>query len=236
MRLTKFEHVCLALEIDGDSLLVDPGSYSQDFIMPRKVVAVVITHEHPDHLSDELLKRILEANPKAVIIAHESITSRYPDWPTQAAVATAATTALADDAGGAGGAAPAASPIQVGPFKLQFFGGQHQPIDESMPVPPNLGVMINDTVYYPGDSFTIPTGPNVPNQIPTLALPVSAPWLKFDMSAKFLKDIHPILAFPTHDAILSEVGKQLVDRMIGDVANSIGTQYKRLDNSSIDLV
>lgn len=211
MKLTKFKHACLVLEKDGATLVVDPGGYSHDFIIPKRVDGIIITHEHPDHLDPTLVGKILKANPKAIIIGHESITSKFADSPTQAV-----------------------TPGQIyplGPFTLQFFGGTHAPITESMPVPPNLGVLVDNYLYYPGDSFTIPE--NI--TIDTLALPVAAPWLKFDMAAKYLEEVHPRFAFPTHDQILSDDGQQMIDRMVGGVANSKGILYKRLDGTTTDL-
>lgn len=211
MKLTKFEHACLVLEKEGATLVVDPGAYSHDFIVPKRVDAIIITHDHPDHLDPELVKKILKAHPKATIIGHESITSKFADSPTQAVTI--------------------GQSYPVGPFQLQFFGGTHASISESMPVPPNLGVLIDNYLYYPGDSFTVPE--NI--AVDTLALPVAAPWLKFDMTAKFLEEVHPRFAFPTHDQILSEDGKQLVDRLAGGVANNKGILYKRLDGTTTEL-
>lgn len=211
MKLTKFKHACLELVKDDTTLLIDPGAFTHDFIMPKKVDAVVITHDHADHLDPTLVQNILKTHPKATLFAHESITSRFADAPTQA-VTTGET-------------------YTVGALTLQFFGGTHAPINESMPVPPNFGVLVNETFYYPGDSFTVPE--NV--EVATLALPVSAPWLSFDACAKFLISVHPKFAFPTHDQILSDDGHKLIDTMVGNIASSQGIVYKRLDSSSIDL-
>ena len=211
MKLTKFEHACLVLEKEGATLVVDPGGFSHDFIIPKRVDAIIITHEHADHLDPALVEKILKAHPRATIIAHESITSKYADSPTQAVTP--------------------GQVYPVGPFRLQFFGGTHAPIDESMPVPPNLGVLIDDSFYYPGDSFTVPEGVKVD----TLALPVAAPWLKFDMTARYLAEVMPRFAFPTHDQILSQDGQQMVDRLVGGFANSKGVLYKRLDGTTTEL-
>src|SRR5256886_17505884 len=49
MRLTKFSHSCVRLERDGAALLVDPGTWSEREALDG-VDAVLITHEHVDHL------------------------------------------------------------------------------------------------------------------------------------------------------------------------------------------
>ena len=211
MKLTKFQHACFVVEKEGATLVVDPGNFSHDFITPSHVDAIVITHEHPDHLDETRIQAILQANPKATIIAHESIAGRYTNY-----------NAIGAKLG---------EPYTIGTFTLRFFGGTHASIAASIPVPPNLGVLIEGRLYYPGDSFTVPE--NVP--IKELALPASAPWLKMSEAMDFLARVKPEFTFPTHDAILSNEGKQLADRLLGAVASGQNTTYKRLDGQSIEL-
>lgn len=211
MKLTKFQHACLVLEKENSSLVIDPGEFSRDFIMPRHVDGIVITHEHPDHFDEKLIHSILAAYPKATIIAHESISGRFTNFTTVTA--------------------KVGETYSIGAFSLSFFGGTHAAIAPSVQTPANLGVLIDDRLYYPGDSFVIPENASVQE----LALPVSAPWLKISESMDFLMAIRPQFAFPTHDGILSSDGKQIVDRLIGTVAASQNTQYKRLDDQSVEL-
>jgi hypothetical protein len=83
--------------------------------------------------------------------------------------------------------------------------------------------MVNDLLYYPGDSFVLPEKP-----VDTLALPASAPWMKLSEAADFMTDIHPRLAFPTHDAILSDAGKNIADTLFTTFASKNDIQYQRL--------
>jgi len=209
MKITKYQHACLVIEKEGATLVVDPGSYTHDFIIPKRVDGIVITHEHTDHFDEKLVQAILLAHPKAVIVAHESISGRFTSF-----------NAIAAKPG---------ETSQVGPFALRFFGGIHAAIADSIPVPPNLGVLVDERFYYPGDSFVVPDGV----QVQELALPASAPWLKISDAMAFLSQVRPQFAFPTHDAILSADGKQLVDRLLGAVASGQGTQYKRLDGVTV---
>jgi L-ascorbate metabolism protein UlaG (beta-lactamase superfamily) len=216
MKVTKFQHACFTVEKDGSTLIVDPGVYSHDFILPKHVTGVIITHEHPDHLDPKKIASITSAYPKAIVIGHESITASFSISPTIAV--------------------KPGEQYTVGPFSLEFFGGEHAPIAEDVTVPANYGVFIDRALYYPGDSFTIPldaTGQPLP--VPALALPISAPWLDFAKTRQFLLTIHPHFTFPTHDGILSEDGKVLAERMVGAVAHGFGATYKRLDGESIQL-
>lgn len=211
MKLTKFQHACVVLEKEGAVLVIDPGNLTHDFIMPKRVDGIIITHEHADHFDSALVQSILTAHPKATIIAHESISGQFTNYTSIGAKIN--------------------DPYTIGPFTVQFFGGTHAAITDSMPVPPNLGVLVDNSFYYPGDSFIAPEN----LQVKTLALPASAPWLKISEAMDFLARVKPAFAFPTHDAILSNEGKQIADRMLGAVANGQHTTYKRLDGSTVEL-
>lgn len=210
MKLTKYEHACFTVEKDGKLLVVDPGAYTTDLPALESVVAVVVTHEHADHFDPTALGAIVAHNPEAVIYAHHDITRQLGDaLPTQVVAA--------------------GTSVNVGPFNVRFYGGDHAVIHPDLPVPTNLAVMINDTLYYPGDSFFVPDLP-----VDTLALPVAAPWMRIGEAFDFLTAIKPRLAFPTHDAIASQAGKGLADTMTPSFAKKVGATYQRL-HEPIDI-
>ncbi len=203
MKLTKYEHACFTVEKDEQILVVDPGAFSTDFMPPENVVGIVITHEHADHYDHDMIAEIVDKNPDALIIGHEAVTTKIEVFPTKA-VSTGET-------------------MTVGPFELQFFGGQHALIHESIPRVANLGVLIDELLYYPGDSLTLPEMP-----VDVLAIPASAPWLKIGEAIDFLAAVRPRLAFPTHDAILSDSGKQISDNLLTLAAKQNDIEYIRL--------
>lgn len=204
MKITKFEHACFTATQDNQVLIIDPGVWTTDFDVPDNVIGIIITHEHLDHNDKNKLAAITEKNPDALVISHEAVIDKLSDFKT---------TSIAPG-----------ETFVVGPFTLEFFGGQHATIHNSYPTFANVGVMINDLVYYPGDSFSEPGKP-----VDVLALPVSAPWLKISEVMDFLTSVKPQLAFPTHDAILSQTGQELVDKMLSGTAQSIGTTYQRIN-------
>lgn len=210
MKLTKYEHACFTVEDGGQVLVVDPGDYSTDFIAPSNVAAIVITHQHADHFDHEHIAAIMNENPNATIIADESVTSQLAAYKTQTVSAGEVTT--------------------IGEFTLEFFGGKHALIHDTLPIISNLGVFINDTVYYPGDSFTLPNKP-----IDVLALPIGAPWLKIGEAVDFFIATKPLLAFPTHDAVLSNIGKTLGDNLLSVIAEKHATVYRRIDGMTIEV-
>ncbi|MDN5275430.1 MAG: putative Zn-dependent hydrolase [Candidatus Saccharibacteria bacterium] len=210
MDITKYEHACLVIDIDGDKLVIDPGAYTTDLDASKHIVAIVITHEHHDHIDTDLLKALIAQSPDAVVYADKTVLENI-SAPHKKPVA-------------------AGESFEVGPFSLRFTGGAHAVIHPSFPPMANIGVVVNDNLYYPGDSFASPDGP-----VKNLALPVAAPWLKLSESIDFLRSIQPSMVFPTHDAILSDTGKKLVDTMIGNIAKDLQLQYERIDGKTITL-
>ncbi len=210
MKLTKYEHACFTLETAGEILVVDPGNFTTDFVITDNIAAIVVTHEHADHFDSDTLLAIFNKNPNAVLVALPGVVDKLPGHKSRAV--------------------RSGDKIEIGPFGLKFFGGSHALIHSTLPLVDNLGVLINETVYYPGDSFTLPNTP-----VDVLALPVGAPWLKMSETMDFLTTIKPLLVFPTHDAILSDLGKALCDHLLPVIAKGVGAEYKRIDGLSITV-
>lgn len=203
MQLTKFKHACFTVTKDTKTIVVDPGSFSTDFVPPDNVVATIITHAHGDHLDEEKLQAIAERSPDMVVIAHESIAAKLKNNKTRSVTP--------------------GDTIELEGFTLTFTGGQHATIYPNIPPLANLGIHINQSLYYPGDSFTPPTA-----AVKVLALPAAAPWMKARESIDFLLSVQPEIAFPTHDAILSSEGKEIYDRLYESVAGQHGITYQRI--------
>lgn len=212
VRVTKQEHACLILEASGKTLVVDPGSFTTALVGLTDVVAIVITHEHADHWTEGQLKRILEGNPHARIFGTAGL----------AAVATGFEITVVN-----GGDTQA-----VEPFTLRFFGEKHAVIHSSIPIVDNVGVLINDTLYYPGDSFTIPEGV----EVNTLAVPAGAPWLKIAEIMDCVLAVKPRRSFPTHEMVLSVAGKSMSNARIQWATEQGGGEFFALEpGDAIDL-
>ena len=56
MRLIKYAHACVRVEDDGAVLVIDPGAFTEPAALDG-VDAVLITHEHFDHLDVERARR-----------------------------------------------------------------------------------------------------------------------------------------------------------------------------------
>lgn len=201
MRVTKLEHAALQIQQAGKSLFVDPGAFTTPITESSSTVAVVITHEHPDHWTPEQLKRILDANPGIPIFGPEGVASAAADFDV--------TVVHPGDT------------VEVDPFTLRFFGGQHAVIHSSIPVIDNVGVLVNDTLYYPGDSFAIPEDVAVD----TLVTPAGAPWLKVSEIIDYVLAVAPKRSIPTHDMGLSQIGKNMYYARIKDAVEQGGGEF-----------
>ncbi|UBU08804.1 MBL fold metallo-hydrolase [Nonomuraea gerenzanensis] len=74
MLLTKFGHACVRVEKDGRRLVIDPGGLTEPQALDG-ADAVLVTHEHFDHFSEERLRRAAAANPGPRIWADSSSTT-----------------------------------------------------------------------------------------------------------------------------------------------------------------
>ena len=71
MRLTKYGHSCLLVEEGPARLLLDPGTLSGGFEELEGLTAVLVTHQHADHLDLQRLRTLLDRNPGARVVSDE---------------------------------------------------------------------------------------------------------------------------------------------------------------------
>lgn len=212
MRVTKHEHACLRLEREGRTLIVDPGSYTLPLADLQDLIGIVLTHEHPDHWTPEHLERLRKAAPGIPIYG-----------PAGVAAAAAGFDVITVTPG---------ETVSLDPFTLEFFGGRHAVIHETIPVVDNVGVLVGDEFYYPGDSYTVPTG----RDVRLLAAPVGAPWLKIGEAMDFVLAVAPRRAFGTHDMTLSQIGREMGRQRLRWATEQGGGEFLTLDpGDGVDL-
>jgi len=205
MRVTKHEHAALRIEDSGKLLLIDPGGLTLPLEDLGTAVALVITHEHPDHWTPQQLDRILEATGGIPIYAPEGV--------AKAAAGYDITVVHPGDT------------VTIEPFTLRFFGGTHAVIHETLPLVDNVGVLVNDELYYPGDSYAVPKGVDVK----LLAAPLGGPWLKVGEAMDFVLAVKPRLAFGTHDMTLSVIGRDMHRARLKWATAQNGGEFLELD-------
>lgn len=105
-------------------------------------------------------------------------------------------------------------------FRVSAVGGRHAQIYAGQPDCANLGYVVEDRLYHPGDSVFVPEQP-----IETLLVPAHASWLKTAEAIDFVRAVRPERAFPIHDAQINERGLEGVNGWLGEQS---GTDYRWL--------
>lgn len=211
-RLTCWGHACVRIERGDARLVIDPGTFSDSGGALEGANAVLVTHEHVDHVDAEPLAGALERDPGLEV------------W------APAPVRELLTAAGVPGERVHVVSPgdrfTAVG-FAVATVGDTHAEVHPDLPRVPNIGYLVQG-VYHPGDALAVPEAP-----VQLLLAPVSAPWLRLAEAIDLVRTVRPATVVPIHDALLSERGLALADRLVGGLG---GADYRRLGvGEGIDL-
>ena len=191
MQITKFGHSCLYV-VDGDAkILIDPGAFSAGFEQLTGLTAVLITHQHADHLDLDRLPALLAANPGATVY---SDTGSVPQLAAAGVAVTAANSGDTFDVG----------------TSIEVLGHHHAQIHQDIPIIDNAGYLVGGRLFHPGDSLELP---GVPIEI--LAVPAAAPWMAAKEAIEYYRAVAPQAAFPIHEQILAAPGIGLFQGLLG---------------------
>ncbi|WP_426564816.1 MBL fold metallo-hydrolase [Angustibacter sp. McL0619] len=187
MLITHLGHSCLLVEVDGARLLLDPGVFSRGFEELTDLDAVLITHQHADHVDVERLPTLLEANDGARLVAEPETAAELRQAGIEAEPLHAGDT------------------LEVAGTTLRGAGGRHAVIHPEIPRVGNVGMLVGTSradggdglLLHPGDAYDV-----VPGDVDVLALPLNAPWAKVSETIDYLRAVSPSVAVPIHDALL----------------------------------
>ncbi len=192
MRLTHLGHACLLVEAAGSRLLIDPGTYSDDFTTLTDLDAVLLTHQHADHIDSERLPALLAVNPRAELLAEPE---------TVDVLARAGGTGSTVRRFGSG------QSVTVGALLIEGLGDRHAFNHAGVPRCGNTGIVISGddepTLMHPGDAYDAEPG----RRVDVLGLPLNAPWAAVRDTLEFANRIAPRWVVPIHDALLSGPGR-----------------------------
>jgi L-ascorbate metabolism protein UlaG (beta-lactamase superfamily) len=79
MQLTKLGHSCVRLSKDGGTLVIDPGIWAGPDPLTG-AQAVLVTHEHADHLDADAVRGALAADGDLQLWANESVAGQFPEF------------------------------------------------------------------------------------------------------------------------------------------------------------
>lgn len=218
MKLTKYTHACVRLEKNGRILVVDPGSYSESAEALAGAHALLVTHEHGDHLDVPAVVDELQQNRELAVFAPAGVADTLRGKAPEAASRISSV--------------EPGSSFEAAGFEVRSFGGQHALIHPQIPLVANIGYLLDDNVYHPGDSFVVPDGVS----IQTLLVPLHAPWSKASEVVDFVIAVRAPRAFQIHDGLLNDIGLNIVEGHVRRLGAKYGTEYRHLSaGESVEL-
>jgi L-ascorbate metabolism protein UlaG (beta-lactamase superfamily) len=205
MRIIKHGHACVRLETSTSAVVIDPGMFTALDAVDG-ATAVLITHEHADHWTPEMLSAT-DAPIFTIAAVADQIRAASP------ALAARITIVKPGDR------------VDVG-VPVTVVGTKHAVIHPELTHFDNSGYLVEiegRTVFHPGDALTpLPSAPDL------LLLPVSAPWLRIAECIDYARDVGAVRSLAIHDAVYSEAGLGIVDGHLARFLAPQDQEYVRL--------
>lgn len=212
MRIVTRGHSCVEVSTVDGSILIDPGGWSDLEGAFAGQQAVLITHEHVDHVSPQAVVDAVIANPTLQVYAPDGVVGTLHELLPEMARSRVDPIF------------PGAQ-VTVGGIQIQAFGGTHATIHHTLPIVANIGYLLGGRIFHPGDSLQVPVG--ITPEL--LLVPAMAPWSKVAEVLDFATAVDAPVWVPIHDGLLNERGLAFFDGQLQRVAGLQGRSYRRLE-------
>ncbi|MFC5181228.1 MBL fold metallo-hydrolase [Actinomadura harenae] len=203
MKMIKYGHACVRLEKSGRALVIDPGVLTPETEATEGVEAVLITHEHFDHYHLDNLRSVpaIYTCPGVARMLDQADDLGELDRDRVHVVQDGDT-------------------FEAAGFRVRVVGEKHHHSHVDFPPCDNVGFLLDDEVFHPGDALTVV-------DVPTLLFAGQAPWLTVPMMSEYVRAVGAERAFAVHDGLVNDIGLQVLDDVLAMEADRAGREIRR---------
>jgi L-ascorbate metabolism protein UlaG (beta-lactamase superfamily) len=194
LRMTGLGHACVRLETGSTTVVIDPGAFSDTGALDG-ADAVLITHEHFDHVVPDRLRAVAKDRPDLEVWTNPALAAQFADLGPRVHAVTHGDS------------------FQVGDLEVHVYGEKHAVIHRDIPLVDNVGFFVGGTLFHPGDALTVPD-----QKVTTLLAPAGAPWMKLTDLVDYVRAVAPERSYLIHTAMLSELGLRFWEDRASEMA------------------
>ena len=195
LQITRGTHATVMFSSPTSTVIVDPGAFGY----PDEVNtadAVLVTHDHFDHVDLPSLTTSLATNEKLAV---------YSPTPLELGEHSDRVTVVSEG-----------DRFTVGDIDVEVVGKYQATASIDDDAIPNVGYLIAGTVLHPGDQRQEITG------VDTVITALAAPWQNNPQLEEHLRRVTPHRVIGTHDATLSDLGREFAQMTLEKIAKSYG--------------
>jgi L-ascorbate metabolism protein UlaG (beta-lactamase superfamily) len=186
VELTWLGQSCVRIEKDGTVLVIDPGLAAPAHALDD-ADAVLITHEHSDHLAIPLLMSAVRTRRHLEIWTNRSVANLLEG--------TGARVHQVDDG----------DTFDVMGIPISVHGSWHGQVHHEIPPVRNVGFLVDSTLFHPGDALTDPATP-----VGALLLPLCGRWVpRVGKLLDYVRQVRPQRVIPVHDTGAAPINLQV---------------------------
>jgi L-ascorbate metabolism protein UlaG (beta-lactamase superfamily) len=208
--LTWLGQSCVRIEQDGVRIVIDPGLAAPADALDG-AAAVLVTHEHSDHLGMPLLMSAVRSRRDLKIWTNRSVANLF--------AGTGVKVHQVDDG----------DTFDVMGIPISVHGSWHDQVHREIPPVRNVGFLVGSTLFHPGDALTDPAAP-----VGALLLPLCGRWVpRVGRLLDYVRQVHPGRVIPVHETGAAPISLQvhasfLSEKPIPNATPGTGAPYTPL--------